>query len=87
MMLCAALMLLVTLPAAVVTESWVTCNWLPGFAWVHWTGFDFVLAWHAVCVFLWDPDCVAVFDLCVWLQPVVQEVWQLCFSGLAACVG
>ena len=31
--------------------------------------------------------CVAVFDLCARLQAVVQEVWELYFSGLAACVG
>ena len=30
--------------------------------------------------------CVAVFDLCARLQAVVQEVWELYFSGLAACV-
>ena len=31
--------------------------------------------------------CVCCFDLCARLQVVVQEVWELYFSGLAACVG
>ena len=30
---------------------------------------------------------VATFDLCVQLQTVVQKVWELYFSGLAAYVG
>ena len=39
---------------------WVPCDWLPGFAWVHWTGRDLAFAlafyWHVVgsiCV----PGC------------------------------
>ena len=30
---------------------------------------------------------VAMFDLCVRLQTVVQKVWELYFSGLAAYAG
>ena len=39
------------------------------------------------CVCVCVCGCVAVFDLCARLQAVVQEVWKLYFSGLAACVG
>ena len=70
------------------------CNWLPGLAWVHWTSRDFAFAlalgWHVecVCVWMWVWDCdVAVFDRCARLQAVVQEVWELYFSGLVAYVG
>ena len=39
-----------------------------------------------LCMCVWVCDCVALFALCTWLQPVVQEVWRLYFPGLAACV-
>ena len=55
------------------------------------TNLAFALAfcWHVVdwllCV--WVCDCVAMFDPCARLQAVVQEVWEIYFSGVAVCVG
>ena len=63
-------------------------DWLPGLPWVHWTGIHLALAPSShILVRVWVCDYVALFDLCARLQAVVQEVWELYFSGLAACLG
>ena len=53
----------------------VPCDWLPGFAWVHWTTRDLAFAF-AFCRHVVGSICVAR------LLAVVQEVWELYFSGL-----
>ena len=62
---------------------WVPCDWLPGFAWVHWATRDLAFAlafcWHVVgCAICGLRVCGTVFLLLRCYVGVCVAVFDLC---------